>query len=70
MQVIYETANPENAQVYKFFGYWMTWGELLATVIIYFLLFQVAVNITKNPDANALIEQLEYKEGKKTKYES
>ena len=69
VEVIYETDHPEKAAVYTFFGYWMTWGELIATVLIYIALFQVAVSVTKNPTPEALIEQLEFKEVPKRKYQ-
>ena len=68
VEVIYETDKPTKASVYTFFGYWITWGELIATVLIYFALFKIAVAITKNPTPEALIEQLEFKEEKKPKY--
>lgn len=68
VEVIYENEKPEHAAVYAFFGYWMSWGELAATILIYIALFQIAVSVTKNPTAEALIEQLEYKEEKKKKY--
>ena len=68
VEVIYESGSPEKGAVYMFWGYWMTWGELLATVLIYIALFQIAVNVTKNPSAESLIEQLEFKEEKKRKY--
>ncbi len=66
--VIYESGTPEKAAVYRFWGYWITWGELIATVLIYIALFQVAVSVTKNPTAEALIEQMEFKPEKKRKY--
>jgi hypothetical protein len=68
VQVIYESAQPDKAAVYTFWGYWITWGELLATFLIYIALFQIAVSVTKNPTAESLIEQLEFKEEKKRKY--
>ncbi|MCK9402367.1 MAG: hypothetical protein M0Q26_03120 [Chitinophagaceae bacterium] len=67
-EVIYETDHPEMGAVYTFWGYWLTWSELLATVLIYVALFQIAISVTKNPTAEALVEQLEYKEEKKRKY--
>jgi hypothetical protein len=68
VEVIYENGKPGHAAVYAFFGYWMSWGELAATVLIYIALFQIAVAVTKNPTPDSLIEQLEYKEEKKKKY--
>lgn len=68
LEVIYETANPEKAAVYGFWGYWITWGELLASVVLLLGLFLVAMVVTKNPAPEALVEQLECKEEKKRKY--
>ncbi|NCT95449.1 MAG: hypothetical protein GXC72_13560 [Chitinophagaceae bacterium] len=68
--VIYEVANPEKAAVYRFWGYWLGWGELIMSVILCAALFQVAVSVTSNPAPEAVIEQLEYKEEKKTRYKT
>lgn len=67
--VIYEVDRPEKAAVYLFWGYWLSWGELIATVFIYIALFQIAVSVTRNPTAESLIEQLDFKEEKKRKYD-
>lgn len=69
-EVIYETDHPEKAVVYAFWGYWLSWGELLGTIVIYFALFQVAVSVTSNPTAEALVEQLDYKPEKKRRYKT
>ncbi|MDI9365074.1 MAG: hypothetical protein QM541_09000 [Flavobacterium sp.] len=69
VQVIYELSNPKKAAVYAFWGYWLTLGELLATIVMWFVLFQVAVGITKNPTQEALLEQQEYVPEKNTKYD-
>lgn len=68
-EVIYETEHPEKAAVYAFWGYWMSWGEVLATVLMYLALFQIALSLTKNPTPEALLEQLEFKPEKKKRYE-
>lgn len=68
VEVIYELSNPKKAVVYLFWGYWLTLGELIASIVMWFVLFQVAVGITKNPTPEALLEQLEYVPEKKTKY--
>ncbi|TAG12682.1 MAG: hypothetical protein EAZ35_00950 [Sphingobacteriia bacterium] len=60
---------PEKAKAYCFWGYWLNWREFIASIAIGVLLFQVAVSITNNPTPEALIEQLSYKEEKKTKYD-
>lgn len=69
VEVIYELSNPKKAAVYAFWGYWLTLGELIASIAMWFVLFQVAVGITKNPTPEALLEQLEYIPQKKTKYD-
>jgi hypothetical protein len=69
VEIIVEHEHPEKASVYRFWGYWITWGELLTSVIMAVLLYQIAVSITSNPSADALHEQLSYKEEKKTKYD-
>ncbi len=66
--VIYETATPETAAVYTFWGYWIGWGELLFSVIMYVLLLQVAYAVTTNPNAESFQEQLSYKPENKRKY--
>lgn len=69
VEVIYETDHPEKAVVYRFWGYWLTWGELIATIFIYIGLFQIAVTVTRNPTAEALMEQLDYVPEKKKRYD-
>lgn len=69
VEVIYELSNPKKAAVYAFWGYWLTMGELIASIVMWFVLFQVAVGITKNPTPEALLEQLDYVPEKKTKYD-
>jgi len=68
LTVIYETGVPEKGAVYTFWGYWITWGEMLMSVVLCFALFQIAVSVTNNPSPESLIEQMEFKEEKKKKY--
>ncbi len=69
VEVIYELSNPKKAALYAFWGYWFTLSELIASIIMWFVLFQIAVGITKNPTPEALLEQLEYIPERKTKYD-
>lgn len=69
VEVIYNPAKPKQAAVYSWWGYMVTWGELIGSIVLLVALFQVAVAVTKNPTPESLIEQLEYKEVKKTKYD-
>lgn len=59
VQVIYETAHPENGAVYRWWGYWFTWGECLGSIILLLGLFQLAVEVTKRPTPEALLEEQE-----------
>lgn len=68
VEVIVEHEHPSRAVVYRFWGYWITWGELLTSIVMAILLFQVAASITKNPTPEALLEQMSYHPEKKTKY--
>ncbi|MEN9686895.1 MAG: hypothetical protein RLZZ28_2681 [Bacteroidota bacterium] len=68
LTVIYETDHPEKGAVYLFWGYWLSWGELMATVLIYLALFKIATAVTQNPTPEALLEQLTHKEKPKKKY--
>jgi hypothetical protein len=70
VEVIYENAQPQKAVIYSWWGYWMTAGELIASVILYIALFQVAVAVTKNPSATEFIDELENaKPERKRKYD-
>jgi hypothetical protein len=69
VEIIYNPSKPEMATVYSLWGYWITWGELLTSIVLLIALFQVAVAVTKNPTAGALLEQLDYKAEKKKKYD-
>ena len=66
--VIYEAATPSKGAVYHWWGYWITWQELLGGILIIFLLFQLARAVTSNPTPEALLEQMEYVEPIKKKY--
>lgn len=66
--ILFNPRKPQLARVYRCWGYWITWEELLVSLLLFVALFQVAVVVTKNPSASALIEQLEYKEEKKKRY--
>ncbi len=69
VRVIYDTSNPLNAAVYKWWGYWLQWNELLASVFFTVLLFYAAKAITSNPTPEPLIEELENKNTKQKKYD-
>ena len=65
--VIYDTSNPANAAVYKWWGYWLRWNELIASILIPLVLYYAAKAITANPTPETLIEELEDKERTKRK---
>ena len=68
-EVIYETEHPEKGAIYSFWGYWIGLGELIASIVFIVVSYQIAVSITKNPTPEALIEQLDYKEPNKPRYD-
>jgi hypothetical protein len=72
VQVIYETADLSKAKQYGVIGYWITFGELAASLFIIIALYWVAASITKNPVPQALTEKPEAgkKKPRKPKYNS
>jgi len=69
VNVIYATTNPEKAVVYSWWGYWITWGELLMSFILLVALFQVAAAVTNKPTPEALLEQMSEPKVKRRKYD-
>jgi hypothetical protein len=59
VSVIYETSNPLQAAVYSWWGYWITWKELLASILIPFGLLYIAKSVTGNPTPEGLIGDIE-----------
>lgn len=69
VQIIYETAQPQNAAVYSVWGYWLRWQELLSSSVLIIVLFQIAVAITSKPTPEGLISDIESTMPKKRKYQ-
>lgn len=69
VSVIYEASQPAKGAVYSVWGYWIKWGEVLFSVVFLIVMFRIAVAITSNPTAEALMEQLEDKPVRKRKYD-
>ena len=71
VEVIYEIADASKAKQYGFLGYWITFGELIVSLLIIIVLYFVAVSITSNPTSEALLEEIETgkKKPRKPKYE-
>ncbi|HEY1869830.1 MAG TPA: hypothetical protein VGG71_02165, partial [Chitinophagaceae bacterium] len=68
--IIYETSEPSKGAVYAWWGYWLQWDELLASVLIPFILLLAAKAITAGPTPEALVEELEMKKPvKRRKYD-
>ena len=59
VRVIYEASNPQQAAVYSWWGYWIKWKELIAAVLIPFVLVYAANAITSNPTPEGLIQDME-----------
>jgi hypothetical protein len=58
VKVIYETSDPSKAKQYSVLGYWITFGELMASLFVVAALYWIATSITKNPTPEALLEEL------------
>ena len=68
VDLIFEASRPKLGAVYSWWGYWITIGELLFSVGLLIVMVYIAISVTKNPTPEALMEQLNYKPGKKRKY--
>jgi hypothetical protein len=70
VNIIYETSDPSKAAVYGWWGYWLQWDQLLASVLIPFILLYAAKAITASPTPEAVMEELEMsKPVKRRKYD-
>ena len=69
VEIIYEKSNMANATVYSFWGYWITIEELFGSIILWVLLFMVAVTINKNPLTEGLQLEENQSEFQKRKYD-
>ena len=70
VNIIYENSEPSKAAVYQWWGYWLQWDELLASVLIPFILLIAAKAIIAGPTPEALVEELEMqKPVKRKKYD-
>jgi hypothetical protein len=67
VKIIYDTTNPSKAAVYSWWGYWMKWDELLASILIPFILLYAAKAITASPAPEAVVEELEMRNKPKRK---
>ncbi len=72
VEVIYETSDLSKAKQYGVLGYWITFGELIVSLIIISVLYYVAVSVTNNPTSEALIEEMEMgkRKPKRPKYDN
>ncbi len=69
VQVIYIASKPQKAVVYSWWGYWITWQEILVSFILLVALFQIAVAVTNRPTPEALLEQMNTNKVKRRKYD-
>jgi hypothetical protein len=59
VQIIFTPDEPTKNAVYSWWGYWVTWQELLGSITLLIVLFQIAKAITKNPTPEGLLSELE-----------
>ena len=70
VKIIYQTSEPSKAAVYAWWGYWLQWDEILASVLIPMILLYAAKAITAGPTPEAIVEELEMqKPAKRKKHE-
>lgn len=60
VEVIYENADPSQGAIYSWWGYWITWKELIFCIVGYIVLFQAAKSIVNEPAKEAIDELREY----------
>jgi hypothetical protein len=59
-RVILHDDQPQVAAVYTFWGYWLTWQELISSIVLVVVLYQIARAITRNPTPEGLLSELEH----------
>ncbi|MEP6684266.1 MAG: hypothetical protein ABJA35_13450 [Parafilimonas sp.] len=69
VNIIYQTSEPSKAAVYTWWGYWLQWDEILASVLIPVILLYAAKAITAGPTPEAIVEELEMRKPKRKKYD-
>jgi len=57
--VIYETNKPSKAAVYHWWGYFISIGEVIASIVLCVALFQIARSVVSNPTPEVLMAELE-----------
>jgi hypothetical protein len=67
VKIIYQTSEPSKAAVYTWWGYWLQWDEILASVLIPMILLYAAKAITAGPTPEAVVEELEMRKPAKPK---
>ncbi|MEP6844963.1 MAG: hypothetical protein ABI861_03140 [Panacibacter sp.] len=70
VDLIFEASQPKLGAVYTWWGYWITWGEVLFSIGLLIAMFYISVSVTKNPAPEAVLEQLNDKPVRKRKYEN
>lgn len=56
IKTIYATSNPSNASQYSFWGYWLTWKDLVYLPLGYLILFLIAKAIISNQSLESIKE--------------
>ena len=71
VQIIFEKSQPEKAAVYSWWGYWISPGELFASILIPVGFWFISYSIISNPTPESLLEEIEgSKKMKQPKYDS
>lgn len=56
--VRYAVDQPQKAAVYSVWGYWITWQEMMGSIVLAVILFQIAKAVTSNPTPEGLLSDL------------
>ncbi|MGN6618209.1 MAG: hypothetical protein ACTHJ5_13630 [Ilyomonas sp.] len=68
VKIIYDPSQPQKAALYGIWGYWLRWGELLASLVLLIGLFKISKAITSHPTPEGLLSELEEPRPRRRKY--
>lgn len=70
VQVIFDKQNPEKAVVYSWWGYWLTPGEFIASILIPVAFWFITHAITRNPvGVDQTVQEEDGEERRRPKYD-
>lgn len=64
VKIIFEKGNPQKAAIYSWWGYWLTPGEIISSLLIPIAFWLISYFITRNPVPGS-VDMEEMEQGKK-----